>query len=850
MTDKERDLTPMLAQYHHFKSQYRDCLLFFRLGDFYELFYEDAKIGSRELNLVLTSRPAGKGRERIPMCGVPYHSANSYIQRLVQKGYKIAICEQVEDPSKARGIVKRDVVRVITPGTYFEKETGGLACVHRKGDTCYVAYLNLSVGEFLGAKVKEEALLDLISKFNVREILVKRGEKVGDQITKVIGAFLTEVGEEFFEEGKDLEEAFGVYSVRAFGFEEEEFGVPLRVAYRYVRFTQKGFLPFLKRPRPYTDEGYVRIDLKARKGLELLESLEGRKDHTLLSVLDRTLTGMGRRRLRFYIQNPLRSVDRIKMVQEAVEELVRNREKRRKIREILGDMGDLERLVSRISSNMATPRDMVHLKNSLKRVEELSREIGSLRSTFFRELAGSLEDVSDIVKEIDRVLVDDPPIHLKEGGLIKDGVDSYLDELRFIRSNAEKLLKDYEARLRKETGIGSLKIGYNRVMGYYIEVTKPNLRYVPDHFRRRQTLSNAERFTTEELQELEEKILSAQTRINDLEYEIFVKLRENVLGGVERIGRNAQVVGEIDYVQSLAEVADTRGWVRPEVNDGMEILIEEGKHPVIENFVKNFVPNDTRIDERERTLIITGPNMAGKSSYIRQVALIVILAQMGSFVPAKKARIGVVDAVFTRIGSGDVLALGVSTFMNEMLEVANILSNATERSLIVLDEVGRGTSTYDGIAISRAVVEHITREIGARTLVATHFLELTDLEREVPGVVNYHMAVSEEGDRVVFLYTLVRGRAEGSFGVEVAKMAGVPEKVTRRAKEILMTLENRDIPVLEETLRRSEEKIKEREAEEILRMLEETDIANLTPLQALIKLAEMKERLSRIREGR
>ncbi|MDQ7081604.1 MAG: DNA mismatch repair protein MutS [Aquificota bacterium] len=819
MTDKERDLTPMLAQYHHFKSQYRDCLLFFRLGDFYELFYEDAKIGSRELNLVLTSRPAGKGRERIPMCGVPYHSANSYIQRLVQKGYKIAICEQVEDPSKARGIVKRDVVRVITPGTYFEKETGGLACVHRKRDTCYVAYLNLSVGEFLGAKVKEEALLDLISKFNVREILVKRGEKVGDQITKVIGAFLTEVGEEFFEEGKDLEEAFGVYSVRAFGFEEEEFVVPLRVAYRYVRFTQKGFLPFLKRPRPYTDEGYVRIDLKARKGLELLESLEGRKDHTLLSVLDRTLTGMGRRRLRFYIQNPLRSVDRIKMVQEAVEELVRNREKRRKIK---GDTRGYGR------SGEACVEDKLQHGNTQRhgppqeQPEKGGRTFQRDRVPqvyVFRELAGSLEDVSDIVKEIDRVLVDDPPIHLKEGGLIKDGVDSYLDELRFIRSNAEKLLKDYEARLRKETGIGSLKIGYNRVMGYYIEVTKPNLRYVPDHFRRRQTLSNAERFTTEELQELEEKILSAQTRINDLEYEIFVKLRENVLGGVERIGRNAQVVGEIDYVQSLAEVADTRGWVRPEVNDGMEILIEEGKHPVIENFVKNFVPNDTRIDERERTLIITGPNMAGKSSYIRQVALIVILAQMGSFVPAKKARIGVVDAVFTRIGSGDVLALGVSTFMNEMLEVANILSNATERSLIVLDEVGRGTSTYDGIAISRAVVEHITREIGARTLVATHFLELTDLEREVPGVVNYHMAVSEEGDRVVFLYTLVRGRAEGSFGVEVAKMAGVPEKVTRRAKEILMTLENRDIPVLEETLRRSEEKIKEREAEEILRML-------------------------------
>ena len=848
MTDKEKDLTPMLAQYHHFKSQYRDCLLFFRLGDFYELFYEDAVIGSRELNLVLTSRPAGKGRERIPMCGVPYHSAGSYIHRLVQKGYKIAICEQVEDPSKTKGIVRRDVVRVITPGTYFEKETGGLICIHRKGEYCYIAYLNLSVGEFLGAKVRERDLLDLVSKFSVREILVRKGEKVGDHITKVLGAFTTEVGEEFFEEGKDLEEAFGVYSVRAFGFEEEEYGIPLRTAYRYVKFTQKSFLPFLRRPKPYTDEGYVRIDLKARKGLELLESLEGRKDHTLFSVLDRTLTGMGRRRLRFYIQNPFRNVDRIKRIQEAVGELAEKKEKRRRVREILGEMGDLERLVSRISSNMATPRDMVHLKNSLKRVEELSVEIGSLSSPLFKELAGSLEDVSDIVREIERVLVDDPPIHLKEGGLIREGVDSYLDELRFIRSNAEKLLRDYEAKLRSETGISSLKIGYNKVMGYYIEVTKPNLRYVPDHFRRRQTLSNAERFTTDELQRLEEKILSAQTRINDLEYEIFVKLREKVLKGVERIGRNAQVVGEVDYVQSLAEVADTKGWTRPEVDEGTEILIEEGRHPVIESFVKNFVPNDTRIDGRERILIITGPNMAGKSSYIRQVALIVILAQMGSFVPAKRAKIGVVDAVFTRIGSGDVLALGVSTFMNEMLEVANILSNATERSLIVLDEVGRGTSTYDGIAISKAVVEYIAKEIKARTLVATHFLELTDLESEVPGVANYHMAVSEEDERVIFLYTLVRGKAEGSFGVEVARMAGVPEKVIRRAREILRTLENRDIPVLEETLRRSEEKIREREREEIIRMLEEVDIANTTPLQALMKLAEMKERISRIKE--
>ena len=848
MQERIGDLTPMLAQYHSLKSQYKDCLLFFRLGDFYELFYEDAVVGSRELNLVLTSRPAGKGRERIPMCGVPYHSASSYIHRLVQKGYRIAICEQVEDPSKARGLVRREVVRVITPGTYFEKEQGGLACLYKKGKTYYVAYINLSVGDFIGAKTKEEDLLDLLSKFSVREVLIKKGERVPEEIVKVLGAFLTELGEEFFEEGKDLEEAFGVYSLRAFGFEEEEFGIPLRAGYRYVKFTQKGYLPFLRKPRPYTDEGFVRVDLKARRGLELIESMEGGKEHTLLSVLDRTLTGMGRRRLRFYIQNPLRSVERIRKVQSAVEELVRKRERRRRVREILGGMGDLERLVSKISSNMATPRDMVHLKNSLFKLRELEEELKSFESELLKDLALSLEDVTHVAEEIDRVLVDDPPVHLKEGGLIKEGVDPYLDELRFLKENAEKVLKDYEKELREETGISSLKIGYNKVMGFYIEVTKPNLKYVPEYFRRRQTLSNAERFTTERLRELEDKILSAQTRMNDLEYEIFVRLREKVLSDVEKIGRNAQVVGEVDYIQSLAEVADSKGWTKPEVHEGTEITIEEGRHPVIESFIKNYVPNDTRMDEGSRVLIITGPNMAGKSSYIRQVALIVLLAHMGSFVPAKKARIGVVDAIFTRIGSGDLLALGVSTFMNEMLEVANILSNATERSLIILDEVGRGTSTYDGIAISKALIEHIAKKLKARTLVATHFLELTDLEGKVPGVVNYHMAVAEEGGKVTFLYTLERGRARGSFGIEVARMAGVPEEVTSRAKEILMSLESKDIPVLEETLRRSEEKIRERETEAVLRMLEEIDIANTTPLQALVKLAEIKEALSKIRE--
>ncbi len=842
--ERSSDLTPMLAQYHYFKNQHPDCLLFFRLGDFYELFYEDAVVGSKELNLVLTSRPAGKGRERIPMCGVPYHSAGTYIHRLVSRGYRIAICEQVEDPSKAKGIVRRDVIRIITPGTYFEKDPSGLACLHRRGQWLYVAYVNLAVGDFIGGKVRAGELLDFLTKFPIREILLPKGHKLPEEVQRTLRVFTTEIPEEFYGESDLLKEAFGIFNARSFGFEEEEYLIPLTAAYRYVRTTQREFTPFLRKPRPYVDEGFVRIDLKVRKGLELLESIEGRKDHTLFAVLDRTLTGMGKRRLQFHILNPFRHREQIERIQEAVEELVNKPLRRKRIREVLDQMADLERLVSRISANMATPRDILHLKNTLYRVEELREELGDLEARLFKEVHGELENLREVADEIDRVLVDDPPLHLKEGGLIREGVDDYLDELRYVRSNAEKLLRSYESRLRRETGISSLKIGYNKVMGYYIEVTKANLRHVPDYFRRRQTLSNAERFITEELSALEEKILSAQSRINELEYELFVRLRERVVRDLERIGRNAQLVGEVDYVQSLAEVAHTKGWVKPHLHEGYDIRIREGRHPVIEEFVRGYVPNDTHLTREEFIHVITGPNMAGKSSYIRQVALLILLAHMGSYVPAREASVGLVDAVFTRIGSGDVLALGVSTFMNEMLDVANMLSNATDRSLIVLDEIGRGTSTYDGIAISRALIEYIAQKLGSRTLVATHFLELTELEGKVRGVRNYHMAVSEEESRITFLYTLVPGRAEGSFGVEVAKMAGLPDELIERAREILSSFEDRSLPVLEETFRKSSEIIEENEIRSLIEEIVSLDIGNTTPLQALIRLSELKEKLS------
>lgn len=855
MEDKE--LTPMLAQYHYLKNQYPDCLLFFRLGDFYELFYEDAVIGSKELNLVLTSRPAGKGRERIPMCGVPYHSANNYIAKLVNKGYKVAICEQVEDPSKAKGIVKREVIRVITPGTFFERETGGLAGIYKKGNTYFVGYLNLAIGDFLGAKVKKEELLTLLSKLNIKEILIKKGEKLPEELTKVLELHTTELEDSFFEDGKEeLLRSLGILSAKAFGFEEEEFLLPLGALYLYAKTTQKDFTPLIGKPKPYHDEGFVKLDLKAVKGLEVLESIEGRKDISLFKTVDRTLTGMGRRRLRFYLLNPLRSLEKIKKIQEGVEELLNNREAHEKIREVLDGMSDLERLVSRISSNMATPRELVHLKNSLKKVEELRKILKSLNSQVFKEIYEQLEEVSHIALEIENTLVEDPPIHVKEGGLIKEGVNQYLDELRFIRENAESLLRDYERKLREETGIASLKIGYNKVMGYYIEVTKPNLRYVPSYFRRRQTLSNAERFTTEELQKLEEKILSAQTRINELEYELYKELREKVVKELEKVGNNARLVGELDYLQSLAQIAYEKNWKKPEIHEGYELVIKEGRHPVIEEHTKNYVPNDTILTEEEFIHIITGPNMAGKSSYIRQVGVLTLLAHIGSFLPVSYAKIPVVDGIFTRIGSGDVLALGVSTFMNEMLEVANILNNATPRSLVILDEVGRGTSTYDGIAISKALVKYISQKVKAKTLLATHYLELTELEGKIEGVKNYHMEVEEREEGIRFLYILKEGKAKGSFGIEVAKLAGLPEELVREAKEILRELESKEKPkqelellsYLEETFRKSEELGKLQKYEEILRSIEKIDIGNTTPIQALLLLSELKEKVVKLLE--
>ncbi|WP_457679956.1 DNA mismatch repair protein MutS [Thermovibrio sp.] len=823
-------ITPALKQYLEFKEKYKDAILMFRMGDFYEMFFEDAEVAARELEIALTSRSFGKGGERAPMCGIPHHALETYLPKLVKKGYKVAICEQLEEPKPGKKVVDRGVVRVITPGTYFEDESEDrfLTAVVPKGEKFELAWAELSSGDLYHWEASLEELKEVLSKFSPKEVIVPKGFNAKRLKTLIPEALFEEKEEEFFKEG-----ALGALK-------------------RFIKETQKDFVPKLKEPKRYLGDRFVQIDPQTQKNLELLEPITSKMaGATLFNTLNRTKTGMGRRLLKFWILHPLKSIEEIRKRLNAVEELKESFFAADELREVLKRIYDIERLLTKITSKMATPKEVASLKSSLERLPKLKELLKSLSSPLFVEVEKEFDTLEDIYCEIERVLVDNPPLSPKEGGLIKEGVNEELDELRRIKNEAEKFIKEIEERERKRTGIASLKVGYNNVFGYYIEVSKPNLHLVPKDYIRKQTLVNAERFITPELKEFEEKVLSAKERIGKIEYELFCQLRSFISKEARRIGETAEKVALIDAIQSLAKVAQERGYAKPEVSEGFEIEVEEGKHPVLESLLEEeFMPNDALLNREQFILIITGPNMGGKSVYLRQTALITLMAQIGSFVPAKRAKVGVVDKIFTRVGAADNLSKGLSTFMMEMVETANILKNATEKSLIVLDEIGRGTSTYDGMSIARAVVEYVSKRIKGKTLFATHYHELTELEGKVKGVKNYHAEVEEIDGHVIFTHKIVPGPSGKSYGIHVAELAGLPKEVIERAKEILRELEGKEVklplfevaqPKVEYKVEVKEVEVLPKEVEAILKELDRIEISTTTPLEALMVLARLKE---------
>jgi DNA mismatch repair protein MutS len=802
-------LTPMMEQYYRIKEKYKDALLFFRVGDFYELFDEDAKIASQELGIVLTSRD-----KKHLMAGVPHHAVFPYIKRLIEKGYKVAICEQVEDPSKAKGLVKREVVRVITPGTLIEeelltKENNYLMSIY-KGRIYGVALIDVSTGEFFTTALENfDDVVAEILKFNPVECIVPEGFEEIEELRKNIKIVHT-IESDYYS----LQNSLNILRECVPNFDEleleEECIRACGSALRYVKdslFIKSMIIKLQK----YTSRDYMVLDSTTLRNLEIFRNLiDGSRRGTLIEVLDKTSTAMGSRLLKRWIQRPLLNIDEIERRLEAVEELVEKSFLRQSLREILGEVYDLERIVSRVEYRRANARDLVALKNSLKAIEKIKSY--NFTSRKLREIVLSLNTLNDIVELIESAIVDDPPVSVREGGIIKDGYSQELDELRRIKDEHEKFIREIEERERKVTGIEKLKVGYNTVIGYYIEVPKSKVRLVPKHYKRKQTLVNAERYTIPELEEKEEKILACEERIKTLEYELFDEVRSKVAERVEEIRDCANKIAELDVLSTFAEISVLYNYVKPKVNDGYDIIIRDGRHPTVELNTK-FVPNDVTLTKDSRILIITGPNMAGKSTYLRMTALITIMAQIGCFVPASYAVIGVVDRIFTRIGAVDDITRGYSSFMVEMVEVGNILKNATKKSLILLDEVGKSTGTKDGLCLAWAIVEYI-HKIGAKTLFATHYHELSDLENVLEGVKNYHFEIVE-GETLEFDRKIKRGACRESYGIKIAELA-LPKDVVERAYQIFNSLNRVDIGIVEEIAR--------------------IDVNNLTPIQALVEL--------------
>lgn len=805
-------LTPMMQQYMETKNQYKDCILFYRLGDFYEMFFDDALCVTKELELTLTGKSCGLD-ERAPMCGVPFHSAESYINRLVERGYKVAICEQVEDPKSAKGLVKREVIRVVTPGTNSftssldETRNNYLMGIVSIEGKFGISVVDVTTGEYLMTEVDSVSkLLDEINKFTPSEIICNdtfyiSGVDMND-LSSRLGIVISPLDPSYFDKDscqRALCRHFKVSTLEGLGFKEYAIGtIAAGSIMQYLEETQKCSLAHISHLLPYHTGKYMLLDRNTRRNLELVETLrEKQKRGSLLWVLDKTKTAMGARKLRSSLEQPLIDKETILQRYDAIDELNQDVITREELREYLNPVYDLERLLSKISYKTVNPRDMIALESSLSMLPHIRLLCSNFKSDLFQDFTQNLDPLEDVYQLIHSAIVEEPPISVREGGIFKNGFNEEIDHLRNAKTEGKNWLADLETAEKEQTGIKNLRIKYNKVFGYYLEVTKSFVNQVPDTWIRKQTLTNAERYTTPELKEMEDTILGAEDRLYNLEYAVFCQLREEIFQQMNRIQQTASVIASIDMIASLAYVAEHNHYVRPKLNNKGILRIKDGRHPVIEQMIAHdmFIPNDTFLDEdSHRLVIITGPNMAGKSTYMRQTALIVLMAQLGSFVPASQADISLVDRIFTRVGASDDLASGQSTFMVEMTEVANILHNATKNSLIILDEIGRGTSTFDGLSIAWSVVEHIVDKkiIGAKTLFATHYHELTELEGKLEGVQNYCIAVKEDGEDIVFLRKIVKGGADKSYGIQVAKLAGVPEQVLIRAREIADQLENKD----------------------------------------------------------
>ena len=875
-------LSPMMQHYVKTKEENKDCIIFYRLGDFYEMFFDDAVTTSRELELTLTGKDCGL-TERAPMCGVPYHAAEVYINRLVAKGYKVAICEQMEDPKEAKGMVRREVIRVVTPGTNLntqaldETKNNYIMAVVYLSNRFGIAIADVTTGDFMVTEVdKIRTLLDEVYKFSPAEIICNEAFCMSgvdlDEIKNRLNISLYPLESWYFDDDlcvRTLKEHFHVGTLEGLGLKDYECAtIGAGALLTYLLETQKNSLEHMRAITPYITDRFMVIDSSSRRNLELTEALREKvKRGSLLWVLDKTKTAMGARMLRSFIEQPLIDEDAINRRLDALEEINSREMDREEIREYLNPIYDMERLIGSVRYQSANPRDMISFKSSISMIPYIKQLVKSFSTEEMQCVYEDMDDLRDLYTLLESAIVEEPPLAMKEGGIIKDGYNENVDHFREAKTKGKSWLAELEAQEREKTGIRNLKIKYNKVFGYYLEVTNSFKDMVPDYYTRKQTLTNAERYITPRLKELEDMILGAEDKLYALEYELFVEVRNTISREVERIQRTAKAVAKLDTYISLALVASRNNFVRPKINTKGIIDIKNGRHPVVEKMIPNdmFIPNDTYLDNnKNRVSVITGPNMAGKSTYMRQTALIVLMAQIGSFVPAEKANIGIADRIFTRVGASDDLASGQSTFMVEMTEVANILRNATSRSLLILDEIGRGTSTFDGLSIAWAVIEYIsnTKILGAKTLFATHYHELTELEGKLAGVNNYCIAVKERGDDIVFLRKIVKGGADKSYGIQVAKLAGVPDIVIERAKELVEELVSADITAAVKDIASENKKTKTKpqvhldevdleqislfdtvKDDDVLEELKNIDVSNLTPIDALNTIYKLQNKL-------